>query len=259
MTLNERNSKGRGIIGSLLFHVLLITSFLFMGLKYQDPPPAEEGISINFGFIDEGSGNLEPEQTDDIIEIVEEESVEKQIESKENIIVQSEIESPILEKVKEEKKIIQNEKENEEVIEKKKPEVNKKALYPGKKKTQHNSKGNTNNEGDQGVIEGDPDAYMYEGGGAGEDGTTYQLGGRDVAFKAKPIYNLQIEGKVVVIITVDRLGNVINAITGAKGSTTLNKKLLQRAKSAALKTKFEAKQSAPTNQQGKIIYYFQLN
>ena len=113
MTLNERNSKRKGMIGSLLFHILLIISFLFMGLKYQDPPPAEEGISINFGFIDEGSGDIEPEQTDKTIEIVEEESVEEQIESKENIIVQSEIESPILEKVKEEKKIIQNEKKNE--------------------------------------------------------------------------------------------------------------------------------------------------
>ena len=99
---NERNSKRKGMIGSLLFHILLIISFLFMGLKYQDPPPAEEGISINFGFIDEGSGDIEPEQTDKTIEIVEEESVEEQIERKENIIVQSEIESPILEKVKEE-------------------------------------------------------------------------------------------------------------------------------------------------------------
>ena len=78
-------------------------------------------------------------------------------------------------------------------------------------------------------------------------------------FKATPIYTIQVEGKVVVAITVDRLGNVITAIPGVKGSTTLNKELLQRAKTAALKTKFEPKQSAPTNQQGKIIYYFQLN
>ena len=63
----------------------------------------------------------------------------------------------------------------------------------------------------------------------------------------------------MVIITVDRLGNVINAIPGVKGSTTLNKKLLQRAKTAALKTKFDPKQTAPTNQQGKIVYLFSLN
>ena len=70
---------------------------------------------------------------------------------------------------------------------------------------------------------------------------------------------MQVEGTVVVAITVNRLGDVINATAGIKGSTTLNKKLLQRAKTAALKTKFDPKQSAPTNQQGKIIYHFSLN
>jgi len=94
--------------------------------------------------------------------------------------------------------------------------------------------------------------------GIGEDGTTYQLGDRKAEFNAKPIYNIQVEGKVVVAITVDQLGNVIYANPGIKGSTTLNKELLQRAKKAALATKFEPKQSAPTNQQGEIIYYFQL-
>ena len=52
---------------------------------------------------------------------------------------------------------------------------------------------------------------------------------------------------------------MINAIAGVKGSTTLNTQLLKRAKEAALKTKFSAKESAPTRQQGKIIYNFQLN
>ena len=85
------------------------------------------------------------------------------------------------------------------------------------------------------------------------------MGGRNVAIKAKPEYNIQVEGKVVVIITVDRMGNVISAITGAKGSTTLNKRLLEQAKLAALKTKFESKPTAPLKQQGKIIYSFRLN
>ena len=99
----------------------------------------------------------------------------------------------------------------------------------------------------------------YEGGGIGVDGEAYQLLGRSVSYKAKPIYKVQLEGKVVVDITVDQLGNVINAIAGVKGSTTLNSQLLKRAKEAALKTKFSAKESAPSRQQGKIIYNFQLN
>ena len=68
MTAIEKKSKRKGIIGTILFHVLLLVAFLFMGLTYQDPPPAEEGISINFGFTDEGLGEIEPEDIEDIID-----------------------------------------------------------------------------------------------------------------------------------------------------------------------------------------------
>ena len=259
MTAAENKGKRKGIIGTILFHALLMIAFLFMGLKYQDPPPAEEGISINFGFSEQGLGAVEPESTEEIIEIVEEEIIEQQIESTEEIVTQSLVETPVVEKTEKKKKVIKKEEPKEEVIEEKKPEVNKKALYPGSKKTKTTSEGNKKGDGNQGSIDGDPNSEVYEGGGIGKNGTAYQLGGRKVEFKAKPIYNLQVEGKVVVIITVNRIGNVINAIPGAKGSTTLNKKLLQRAKTAALKTKFDPKQTAPTNQQGKIIYHFSLN
>ena len=259
MTANEKKSKLKGIIGTILFHTLLMFAFLFMGLKYQDPPPDEEGISINFGFSDEGLGEVGPESTEELTEIVEEEIIEQQIENTEEIVTQTLVETPAVEKIEEKKKVIKKEEQKEEVIEEKKPEINKKALYPGKKENIENSDGNNNGDGNQGSIDGDPNSEVYEGSGIGKNGTDYQLGGRKVEFKAKPEYNLQVEGKVVVIITVDRLGNVINAIPGAKGSTTLNKQLLQRAKTAALKTKFDPKQSAPNNQQGKIVYLFSLN
>ena len=71
MTSSEKISKRKGIIGTILFHALLLVAFLFMGLTYQDPPPAEEGISINFGFVDEGLGEIEPEDTEELTEIVE--------------------------------------------------------------------------------------------------------------------------------------------------------------------------------------------
>jgi len=259
MTDTEKKSKRKGIIGTILFHALLMIAFLFMGLKYQDPPPDEEGISINFGFSEQGLGEVEPESTEEAIEIVEEEIIEQQIESTEEIVTQSLVETPVVEIKEKKKKVIKKEESKEKVIEEKKPEVNKKALYPGNKKNKTSLEGNKKGDGNQGSIDGNPNSEVYEGGGIGENGTDYQLGGRKVEFKAKPIYNLQVEGKVVVIITVDRLGNVINAIPGVKGSTTLNKQLLKRAKTAALKTKFDPKQSAPTNQQGKIVYLFSLN
>ena len=258
MTATEKKSKRKGIIGTILFHILLLVSFLFMGLTYQDPPPAEEGISINFGFTDEGLGEIEPEDIEEIIDPVEEEIIEEQIESTEEIVTQTTIETAAVEKTEEKKKVVEKEQLKEEIIEEKKPEVNKKAIYTGKKETTITSEGNEKGEGNKGAIDGDPNADAYEGGGIGEDGAAYQLGGRKANVKPKPQGN-QIEGKVVVAITVDKLGDVINAIPGVKGSTTLDGQLLKRAKNAALKTKFAAKESAPTNQQGKIIYSFRLN
>ena len=183
--------------------------------------------------------------------------VEEQSSAEEEVVTQETEEAPIVEKTEQKKS--EPEPEKKEVIEEKKPEVNKKALYTGKKKNKETDEVNTNESGNQGAIDGDPNAKSHSGGGIGTDGVAYQLGGRSPEFKAKPIYKIQEEGKVVVIITVDRLGNVVNAIPGAKGSTTLNKYLLAKAKEAAMKTKFNPKQSAPENQQGKIVYHFSFN
>ena len=256
MTVSEKKSKRNGIFGTILFHSFLIIVFLFMGLTYQIPPPPEEGISINFGYMDQGSTEVEPEDKADIPEPVQEEIVEEQSATEEEIVTQEVEEAPVLVKTEQKKK--ESEQEKEEIIEAKKPEVNKKALYTGKKNNKERGEGNTKKSGNQGIIDGDPNAKTYTGG-IGTDGIAYQLGGRSPEFKAKPVYKIQEEGKVVVIITVDRLGNVVNAIPGAKGSTTLNKYLLARAKEAALRTKFNPTPSAPENQQGKIIYHFSLN
>ena len=264
MTSSEKKNKRNGIIGTILFHALLLLSFLFMGLTYRIPPPPEEGISINFGFDEQGSEEVQPEDNSLESNPIIEEIVQESIEIEQEIVTQETIETEIIEVPKEVKKEIPKEKEPEEkqeevIIEKVEPIVNKKALYTGTKKKEKQSDGNKNKAGNQGSVEGDINSTKYEGGGIGVDGEAYQLLGRSVEYKAKPIYKVQLEGKVVVDITVDQLGNVINAIAGVKGSTTLNSQLLKRAKEAALKTKFSAKESAPSRQQGKIIYNFQLN
>ena len=264
MISSEKKNKRNGIIGTLLFHALLLVSFLFMGLTYRIPPPPEEGISINFGFEEDGSNEVRPEDNSLESNPIVEEVLKESIEVEQEIITQETVETEVIEKPKETKKEIvepiePEEKIEEVIIEEPEPVVNTKALYTGSKKKEKQSDGHRKISGNQGSIEGDINSNKYEGGGIGVDGEAYQLLGRSVSFKAKPIYKVQLEGKVVVDITVDQLGNVVNAIAGVKGSTTLNSELLKRAKEAALKTKFSAKESAPTRQQGKIIYNFRLN
>ncbi len=70
-----KKSEKYGLTGTIVFHVLLILLFLLTGLTYMDPPPEEEGILINFGVDNQGSGQ---EQTQSAVqqqqEVVEAES-----------------------------------------------------------------------------------------------------------------------------------------------------------------------------------------
>ena len=253
--INPTENRLKAIIGTVLFHIGLLLCFVFMGLTYQLPPPAEEGITINFGYQDFGSDS---EQQEQMIE-------EKEISSQElfnnnpfveNVITQSIEETPAT-KPKE-----QLEKHNEvKKIEEKKPElvVNKKALYSGKKQNNSNSQGISEGQGNQGSKDGDPYSNTYTNVGVGTNGISYNLGGRTIAEIKKPNYDSQQQGKVVVTIRVNKNGKVISATPGAKGSTTTNAYLYSKAKEAALETTFEADTSAPEIQLGTIIYNFKLN
>ena len=90
------------------------------------------------------------------------------------------------------------------------------------------------------------------------NGNSYNLQGRTFLNLATPKYDYSGEGKVVVEISVDRNGRVIEAIPGVKGSTTLDEYLLQVSKKAALQSIFQQKSDAPAVQKGTITYNFML-
>ena len=252
----SKKHKRKGLYGTLLFHALLLISFMFMGLTYTIPPPEEEGITINFGFDDFGGGDTQPE------EVVEE--LQKSIESAEEVNTPEVIETftqtledaPAI-KIEENPKK-ENPIEKVEEMKEPQPQVNIKALYPGKKESPSKSEGETIIKRDQGSQDGDPNASAQTGGGIGTNGIAFNLGGRTVSELKKPIYENQTQGTVVVTIRVNRYGKVINATPGAKGSTTTNGYLYARAKEAALQTTFDAKPNAPEIQIGTIVYNFRL-
>lgn len=247
-------NRRKAIIGTVLFHLSLLLGFIFMGLSYQIPPPPEEGVSINFGYQDFESGL---EQSEDILEDQEitPQNIVNNNPEVEDISTQNIEETTTklkeqLDKAKEEKN-----------IEKKKPEsiINTKALYTGKKQNKIKNQITSEEQGNKGIPDGDPNSNDYTGDGIGTNGIRYQLGGRSIAEIKKPNYDSQQQGKVVVTIRVNRKGKVISASPGAKGSTTTNSYLYRKAKEAALKTTFEAKASAPEIQIGTMIYNFKLN
>ncbi len=50
----------RGIIGTLIFHVVILILLIFMGFFTPLPFPEEEGILVNFGTSNQGVGAIEP-------------------------------------------------------------------------------------------------------------------------------------------------------------------------------------------------------
>ena len=125
--------------------------------------------------------------------------------------------------------------------------------------TNSTSEGDSGGAGNQGVTTGSVDSKVRgDGSGLGDKGISYDLQGRGFQSLPSPKYDYQGEGKVVVEVSVDKLGRVTQANPGIKGSTTLDEYLLKVAKDAAMQARFEAKPDAPVIQKGTITYNFIL-
>ena len=113
---------------------------------------------------------------------------------------------------------------------------------------------NSETQGTPGSTEGN--ATQGKPTGVGSYGT-WDLGGRDMLGELpRPQYSIQEEGRVVVTITVDPEGNVIDTRINNRTNTT-NLQLRQAAEQAAKRTKFNAI-GGENNQTGTITYYFKL-
>jgi TonB family protein len=260
----------RGIVGTTVFHGIILIIIIFLGFMVPDPPPEEEGILINFGTDETGLGDTEPMYS----EIPEQtppppQEASTPTESTEEIISQDFEEAPVVEaeEVVEQEKVIETPAEElsteaEETTPppvEEPPKVNERALYRGRANTDETSgsEGITEGEGNQGSITGSPDSDNYLDGLGGR-GINFSLTGRSPLSLPKPEYNVQEAGKVVVKIRVNRDGIVTYAEAGAQGTNTLNKELLEAARKAALKARFNRSPDAAFTQQGTITYHFVL-
>lgn len=117
----------------------------------------------------------------------------------------------------------------------------------------------TENNSDVQGTPGSTEGNSTQGKPSGSAGYgTWDLGGRDMLGELpRPAYNgIQEEGRVVVTITVDPEGNVIDTRINNRTNTT-NLQLRNAAVEAARRTKFNAI-GGDNNQSGTITYYFKL-
>ena len=273
--------KAAGITALLLG--ALIFAMLHMGLQYLDPPQ-EYGVAINFGNPERGDGPpVENTKTPPVVKetsepVEEEEEVlpeeTNQEVVKEPLVTQETEDAPVIEKPEEpqeEKPVVsEKKKEKEKVVPKPKPKPKPKPS----KQTQDllnnlldtpsdtdapKEEGDKKTPGIKGSLKGDPKATKYYVSTGTTGDKNYNLAGRDALSKPIEKPNCNEEGIVVVRIEVDTSGNVIRAIAGVKGSTNTAKCLMDPARSAALKTKWNADPNAPNKQKGTIVYRFSLS
>jgi len=184
-------------------------------------------------------------------------------EKQENILTQDYEEADALQNVDPEKpikKVTPERQQTKQQTQPTQPVVNEKALFKKRNPSESSDNAGTfGSSGQQGSGIGEGEG-VGKGKGIGTglgDGISFSLEGRAPISLIKPRGNFQTAGKVVVEITVDPNGNVINAVPGVKGSTTLDEFLLQIAKEAALASKFSANPKSIV-QKGTITYRFIL-
>ncbi|HEN20407.1 MAG TPA: hypothetical protein ENN86_00180, partial [Desulfobacteraceae bacterium] len=282
---NFPSEKTKGIIGTVIFHIILAVILIFAGFNAPFPPPEEEGILVNFGTDDTGSGIIEPaassassetspddpgetatETSDAVVEEAQAGETQMTQDFEEAPVVEKKVEQADPEKEKRRQEALEAEKRRQQQLEEERKrreaeEAEKRRLEEEQKRrtdimnrtrdaleranargTDTSGEGITEGRGNQGVETGVVGADNYgEGAGTGTEGVSFDLAGRQARSLPKPTYDIQSEGIVVVEVTVDRNGNVTQAVPGVKGSTTLEEYFLRVARDAAMAAKFDRK------------------
>ncbi len=251
----KKQDNIKAAAGTAIAIGVLIGALLLLGLSYQNPPPEEQGVEVNLGDSDFGLGeNPQPKPTENPDPYPT--APQKPATVSENISTQSTQKSVAITKNDNKKETKETKVEPNPEPTKKEPEINKKALFPGSKKTneQGGSEGKTYGPGNQGKAGGDPNSNRYDGI-PGKGGTGWSLKGRTAKALPEPTYNSNQQGNVVVKIWVDRNGNVTRA-EAQPGSTVTDATQKRQAEQAAMKAKFSPDPNATELQTGTITYYF---
>lgn len=262
------NEKKSALITSLI-GVLLIVIFFVFGLSFLDPP-ISYAVEVNFGTLsNEKSGKNADFQT---FKTPLEKTIPKNnyndselksetvVQKKSLISIDDKSNNPKTRKKSFDKKdsLVNNE------VEKKKPQISeltkkilKNIISAEENVESSNKKILDENQGK--INSGNPySSTYYNQAGLIGNNIGFGLNGRNLQSNGSVKPECDEIGKVVVRITVNKIGNVIKAEAGVKGSTNLHPCLLDPAKKTALLHKWFPDDSAPDSQTGFVVVNFKL-
>lgn len=239
-------------IGTAVIMALIAVVLLSFGYDPPDPPIPEEGVEVNIGDSDFGLGS-DPEPASEVSSYAP--------PAAQNQVATQQTEPSLGMPSPPNQGTVTNPAAQEQPqVENKEPEINRNALFTGRRnRTEQGgtgSEGQTSGTGNQGNPNGTPNSNNYNGNGG--NGTNYRLVGRNAVSLPKPDYNSNQQGKIVIDIWVNQQGQVTRVEGPAQGSTVTNSAMVEQAKKAARKARFNADTKALEEQKGSITYIFTI-
>lgn len=269
MSFLDTNNKKKafGITMAVLIALVLIMLIKVMS-KFD--PPIENGIAVNLGYMDDGSGDVQPLQPiNSAPQPAPPQPQEAVPDQKEELLTSEEEDVPVIANTKNDKPTKKDDKPITKPIETKPVEpqqpsketnnaLNNIINGPTNPGTSTKSEGDGKGAGDKGDPNGDPYAASYYGSGSGSGGNGWGLNGRGKPTYSKVQQDCNETGTVVVKIVVNRSGNVISAEPGVRGTTNNAPCLTKPAKQIALSYKWRADDKAPQEQIGFVVVKFDV-
>ncbi len=268
MSGKDRNKKNRliALVVTIALHSAVVAILFFIFLS-ASVPEERGGIIVNIGDAPMAAGMFVPHQleTDYIPQMpdpqpqVDEPFLTQDTDTDAPEITEQKKDKQYLEEQRlKEQRRLEEQKRQKELEEQRKRDKIKKDVQGAFGNTANKGSGNDNSATSGNA--GSPNGNVSSGGvntGVGGFGS-FALGGRSLAGSGlqRPEYNVQEEGDIVIKITVNPRGEVIQALIGP-GTTIGNSTLRNNALRAAKATRFNAVDEV-NNQTGTITYRFRL-
>lgn len=273
-----------GVISGVLFLLFFLVSW---SAPVIQEPVFEEGMEVNLGIDDDGSGDIQPlrpgapSAAEPVVSTPKAVSAPPQAvkaietddndEEAEDVVVPKPTKpNPKTPEIPKETTVKNTNPQPQPTVEQPKPAPKPKATYkggdgsgPGGNNADtwngSTSEGNTTGTGDRGKINGDPNSKNYDGfGGSGNGNGSYTIQGnlRGRAIRSLPSFqdDFNENGKVAVNLVVDASGTVISATHEPKGTTITN----ASQKEIALRKARQIKFAPGEEQRGTFIFNFRV-
>lgn len=270
----EKNYNPKAIAWTVGVHALLLLMFFLVSytLPADEPIQPELGMEVNLGTDFDGSGDDQPMDINDPANDAKSaayKTAAQQSSTAGDMMTTDETDAPVVNnpntvknnnrnntRVTTPVKTMQNATDNNTNRTQRPRYVYSGATGTGGNRASENhagtSEGNTTGSGDRGVPGGTPGAENYTGNpGTGGGGIGHNLGGRNITprtFSAE----FREGGTVVIRVTVNRDGQIVNKVVKSSPSSELTRIAMQKLSQA----RFDKKPDAAPEQIGEVRFNF---